>query len=137
MKTTLLVLLLATTPLVAHHGTNISYDHNKPTIMCVSADNRLLYTINVTPSLGGKPGAGGGVVAFAINRENGSLKHLNTQPSMGANPTAVIIDKTNSRVLVANHASSLTPSPLFEAGIFGTCGRGLKLLPRTIHPKRN
>ena len=38
------------------------------------------------------------VLAFAINREDGSLKHLNTQPSMGANPTAVIIDKTNSRV---------------------------------------
>ena len=76
--------------------------------MCVSTDGRFLYTINVTPSLGGKPGAGGGVVAFAINRENGSLKHLNTQPSMGANPTAVIIDKTNSRVLVANHGAVAT-----------------------------
>ena len=47
-------------------------------------------------------------MAFAINRENGSLKHLNTQPSMGANPTAVIIDKTNSRVLVANHGAVAT-----------------------------
>jgi uncharacterized protein DUF6152 len=33
MKTTLLVLLLIATPLLAHHGTNISYDHNKPTTM--------------------------------------------------------------------------------------------------------
>jgi len=33
MKTTLLVFLLIATPLVAHHGTNISYDHNKPTTM--------------------------------------------------------------------------------------------------------
>jgi hypothetical protein len=31
MKRTLLVLLLIATPLLAHHGTNISYDHNKPT----------------------------------------------------------------------------------------------------------
>jgi 6-phosphogluconolactonase (cycloisomerase 2 family) len=53
----------------------------------------------------GKPGAGGGVVAFAIDPETGALKHLNTQPSMGANPTAVIIDKTNSRVVVANHGA--------------------------------
>jgi 6-phosphogluconolactonase len=75
--------------------------------MCVSADGRFLYTINVTPALGGQAGAGGGVLAFAINRENGSLRHLNTQPSMGANPTAVIIDKTNSRVLVANHGAVL------------------------------
>lgn len=73
--------------------------------MCVSADGRFLYTINVTPSLGGKLGAGGGVVAFAINHADGSLQHLNSLPSMGANPTAVIIDKTNSRVVVANHGA--------------------------------
>ena len=36
MKTTLLVFLLITTPLVAHHGTNISYDHNKPITMDVT-----------------------------------------------------------------------------------------------------
>src|SRR4051812_11165661 len=35
--------------------------------MCVSADGRLLYTIDVTPALGGVAGAGGGVVAFAID----------------------------------------------------------------------
>ena len=73
--------------------------------MCVSADGRLLYSIDLTPSLGGVAGAGGGVVAFAINRDNGTLTHLNTQPAMGANPAAVIIDKTNSRVLVANHGA--------------------------------
>ncbi len=73
--------------------------------MCVSADQRFLYSINVTPSLGGKAGAGGGVAAFAINREDGSLRHLNSLPSMGSNPTAVIIDKTNSRVVVANHGA--------------------------------
>jgi uncharacterized protein DUF6152 len=34
MKTTIVVvLLLIATPLVAHHGTNISYDHNKPITM--------------------------------------------------------------------------------------------------------
>lgn len=71
--------------------------------MCISDDYRLLYSVIQTPSLGGKRGAGGGVAAFAINRETGALTHLNTQPSMGSNPVGVIIDKTNSRVLVANH----------------------------------
>jgi 6-phosphogluconolactonase len=73
--------------------------------MCTSLDGRFLYSINLTPSLGGKAGAGGGVSAFAINREDGSLELLNTQPSMGANPTSVIIDKTNSRVVVGNHGA--------------------------------
>jgi hypothetical protein len=33
MKNTFLVFLLIAMPLAAHHGTNISYDHNKPTTM--------------------------------------------------------------------------------------------------------
>jgi len=73
--------------------------------MCTSADGRFLYSVVLTPALGGKAGAGGGVAAFAISREDGTLKHLNTQPSMGANPTSVIIDKTNSRVAVGNHGA--------------------------------
>jgi 6-phosphogluconolactonase len=76
--------------------------------MCTSADGRFLYAVNQVPALGGRPGAGGGVSAFAINRDNGALRHLNTQPSMGAMPTGVIIDKTNARVLVANHGAVAT-----------------------------
>ena len=71
--------------------------------MCISDDSRFLYTVIETASLGGKRGSGGGVAAFATNRADGSLTHLNTQPSMGSNPVGVIIDRTNSRVLVANH----------------------------------
>jgi 6-phosphogluconolactonase (cycloisomerase 2 family) len=48
--------------------------------MCVSTDGRFLYSVIQTPSLAGRAGAGGGIAAFAINWEDGSLKHLNTQP---------------------------------------------------------
>jgi len=73
--------------------------------MCVSADGRLLYAVSQVPNVGGKAGAGGGVSAFAINQADGSLRLLNTQPSMGSNPAGVIIDRTNARVLVANHGA--------------------------------
>ena len=73
--------------------------------MCTSADGRFLYCVNRTTALGNIPGSGGGVAAFAINRADGSLRHLNTQPSMGAMPVSVKIDKTNSRVIVANHGA--------------------------------
>ncbi len=73
--------------------------------MCTSADGRFLYAVSQVPNFGGQAGAGGGVYAFAINREDGSLKFLNKQSSMGSNPTGVTIDKTNSRVLVANHGA--------------------------------
>ena len=73
--------------------------------MCTSADGRFLYCVNRTTALGGVPGMGGGVVAFAINRADGTLKYLNTQPSMGGMPVGVRIDKTNSRVIVGNHGA--------------------------------
>ena len=73
--------------------------------MCTSADGRFLYCVNRSTSLGGMPGAGGSVVAFAINRADGSLKQLNSQPSMGGMPVGVRIDKTNSRVIVGNHGA--------------------------------
>ena len=71
--------------------------------LCISANGRFLYCTQEVPNLNGKAGAGGGVHAFAINQENGSLTHLNTQPSMGVNPCFIIIDRTGNRVLVANH----------------------------------
>jgi len=73
--------------------------------MCTSVDGRFLYCVNRTTGLGGVPGMGGGVVAFAINRADGTLKYLNTQPSMGGMPVGVRIDKTNSRVVVGNHGA--------------------------------
>ena len=71
--------------------------------LCISANGRFLYCTQEVPNLNGKAGAGGGVHAFAINQANGSLNHLNTQPSMGVNPCFIIIDRTGNRVLVANH----------------------------------
>lgn len=73
--------------------------------MCTSADGRLLYCVNRTTSLAGVPGTGGGVDAFAINPSDGSLRHLNNQPSWGAMPVSVRIDRTKSRLIVANHGA--------------------------------
>ena len=73
--------------------------------MCVSADGRFLYCVNRTTALEGIPGTGGGVAAFAINRADGALRHLNTRPSWGAMPIGVRIDRTNSRVIVGNHGA--------------------------------
>jgi len=71
--------------------------------LCISPDGRFLYCTHEAPNLDNKAGAGGGVHSFSINRANGSLTHLNVQPSMGVNPCFMVIDKTGQRVLVANH----------------------------------
>jgi len=71
--------------------------------MIVSADGRFLYCTHEAPTMNNKPGTGGGVHSFSINKETGVLTHLNVVPSMGVNPCFMIIDKTGKRVLVANH----------------------------------
>ena len=71
--------------------------------MCVSPDGRFLYCTHEAPTIDNKAGTGGGVHAFAINRADGSLTHLNVVPSMGVNPCFMVIDRTGTRVLVANH----------------------------------
>ena len=73
--------------------------------VCVSPDGRFLYATDERKDFGGRAGAGGGVIAFAIDQRDGSLTELNSQPSMGAFPAYVAIDKAGSRVVVANHAS--------------------------------
>lgn len=73
--------------------------------LAISPDSRSLYVNDERRDLGGIPGAGGGLTAYAIDPASGRLTRLNTVPSMGANPAYVSIDATGSRVTVANHAS--------------------------------
>jgi 6-phosphogluconolactonase len=74
--------------------------------VCISPDGRFLYAVNEIANLNGKVGAGGGVLAFAINQQNGSLTFLNGQQSMGVHPCWLAIDQTGSRLLVANHGNN-------------------------------
>jgi 6-phosphogluconolactonase len=71
--------------------------------LCISSDGRFLYATDEKNNFDGKLGAGGGVLSFAINRNDGSLTHLNTQLSMGDDPCFIVVHPTGSRVLVANH----------------------------------
>ena len=86
--------------------TGPEFDDLNAGCICVSPNGRFLYSTNEVKHLNGKTGAGGGVLAFAINQQNGSLSHLNTQPSMGVNATFVTTDATGSRVVVANHGDA-------------------------------
>ena len=73
--------------------------------LCTSPDGRFLYANNEVGNLNGELGAGGGIMSFAIDPDDGSITHVNTQPSMGVNPAYVTIDATGSHVLVSNHGS--------------------------------
>jgi len=99
--------------------------------MCISPDARFLYCLHegattlAPPAPGaaaggrqagpggagggrgglGPNGSGGSVLAFAINRMDGSLTYLNSVPSMGFAPVFAVVDRTGTRVIVANHGA--------------------------------
>lgn len=73
--------------------------------ICITRDGRHLYATDERKDLGGKAGAGGGVVSFAVDRQTGRLERLNGEPSMGAYPAYISVDATGSCVAVANHGS--------------------------------
>jgi 6-phosphogluconolactonase len=80
--------------------------------ICISPDGRYLYATDERKDFGGKPGAGGGVVSFAIDQQDGSLTRLSSQRSMGAFPAYIAIDRTGSRVVTSNHGSYDTVAQL-------------------------
>ena len=85
--------------------TGAEFDNLNAGFLAVSPNGRYLYSTNEVKNLNGEIGAGGGVLSFAINQDNGSITHMNTQPSMGVNPAYITIDATGSRVLASNHGN--------------------------------
>lgn len=77
-----------------HHASTLEGITN-PSFLALHPKERLLYCVH--------GGSGQGVSAFAINRENGALTYLNTQPSGGTNPVHLSIHPSGSCLVVANY----------------------------------
>lgn len=67
-----------------------------PSFLAIHPNKRFLYAVSEEGS--------GGVAAYAIDRNSGNLTLLNQQPSGGAGPCHLIVDKPGTHVLVANYS---------------------------------
>ena len=83
----------------------------RPGFLALHPNGNFLYSVCAVA------GSGGGVSAFAIDRSDGGLRRLNTQPSGGVNPCHLTVDRSGKCVLVANYSSgSVAVLPLVEDG---------------------
>jgi 6-phosphogluconolactonase len=73
----------------------------KPSFLAIHPNGRVLYAVNEVEKYNGK--ASGAVSSFAIARDTGALTRRNEQPSEGAAPCFVSVDRTGRVVLVANY----------------------------------
>jgi 6-phosphogluconolactonase len=72
-----------------------------PSFLAVHPNGRTLYAVNEVAKYNGK--TSGGVSAFAIASNGGALTRLDNQPSGGAGPCYVSVDRSGRVVLVANY----------------------------------
>ncbi len=99
-----------------------------PTFLCVSPDRKFVYSVNAV--------AEGGVSAFSFNHISGALKFINKQPSVGANPAHITIDKDAKNVIVSNYGNGkLSVLPINKDGSLAPAtqtivGEGSSILPQ-------
>ncbi len=85
-------------------------DVANPSYLTVSANNKFVYAVNET-------GKNGEVSAFSFDGKQGKLVFLNKQPSLGADPCYVSVDKAQKNVFIANYSSgNLTVLPVNADG---------------------
>lgn len=98
----------ATAPTLAAKTTN-------PSFLAIHPNRRFLYAVGEISDFGGK--RVGAVSAFAIDPASGQLTLLNQQPSGGAGPCHVVVDREGKNVLVANYGGgSVAVLPITEEG---------------------
>jgi 6-phosphogluconolactonase len=85
-----------------------------PSFLAADPQFRFLYAVSEESS---KPG---GVAAFAIDRETGSLRALNSTSSGGVSPCHLAVDKTGKMVMVANYTTGgVSAYPILQDGRLG------------------
>ena len=72
-----------------------------PSFLTSSTDGRFVFAVNELSSFGGEPT--GSVTSFAVDSGSGRLTELSVQPSRGAGPCHLALDRTGRYLGVANY----------------------------------
>lgn len=98
----------ATEPVLAAETKN-------PSFLALHPTRRFLYAVGEVSGFEGK--RSGAVSAFAIDARTGDLALLNQQPSEGAGPCHLVVDRAGKNVLVANYGGgTVAVLPIAEDG---------------------
>ena len=111
-----------------------------PSFLALHPSGRFLYAVNETGESATDPS--GGVSAFAVDEKTGALTFLNRQPSEGAAPCHVSVDKAGRYAFVANYAGgTVAVLPIGADGRLGPAssvsrheGHGPKPEQKEPHP---
>jgi len=85
---------------------------DNPSYIAIAKDNHFVYSVNEVGT-----DRKGSVSAFSFDPASGELKVINKQPSIGAGPCYILLDKKRKYAFTANYAGgSLTALPINDDG---------------------
>ena len=106
-----------------------------PSFLAIHPTRKFLYTVGEIHNFVGKKE--GAVNAFSIDHTTGKLTLLNQQPSGGAGPCHITVDKTGKTALVANYGSGSVESlPVQSDGRLGEPASVIQHKGSSVDPKR-
>ena len=106
-----------------------------PSFQTIDPEWRHLYSVGQIDDASGMPA--GAVHAFSIDRATGELTRLNHQPSGGAGPCHVSVDRTARYVLAANYGSgSVAMLPIQNDGSLGEATGFVQHQGSSVDPDR-
>lgn len=106
-----------------------------PSFLAIHPNRRYLYAVGEISDFAGKKS--GAVNAFSIDSGTGVLTLLNQQPSVGAGPCHLIVDRSGKNVLVANYGGgSVAALPLAADGRLGEASAFIQHEGKSVNPRR-
>jgi 6-phosphogluconolactonase len=106
-----------------------------PSFLAFHPSGKYLYAVNETGDAAA--GTSGNVSAYSIDPKTGALTLLNQQPSAGADPCHLTVDKAGTHVLVANYSGATSAVlPIDAAGRLGPATQVVKAEGHGRDPKR-
>jgi 6-phosphogluconolactonase len=113
----------------------LAAETSSPSFLAVHPSGNFLYSVNEVSTFDGK--TSGAVSAFAVDRSSGLLKTLNQQPTVGAGPAHLIVDKDGRNVLVANYGGgSVVVLPLEKNGKLKSPSAFVQHTGSSVNPQR-
>ena len=106
-----------------------------PSFLAIHPGGKLLYAVSERNEVDGRPG--GAVLAFAIDEATGKLGLINQQPSRGADPCHLVVDRAGKNVLVANYSGgSIASLPIDVDGRLGASSTFVQHKGKGSYPSR-
>jgi len=106
-----------------------------PSFVITHPNGRFLYSVSETNSTGGQPG--GAVASYTIDGRTGGLTFLNQQPSGGAGPCHLTLDREAKYLFVANYSGgSISAFPLAGDGSIGPSTAFVQHQGSSVNPGR-